>query len=50
MSSTIIPTLRYREASPMIDWLCEVFGSTRHAVYEDEQGGIAHASYASVPA
>jgi uncharacterized glyoxalase superfamily protein PhnB len=27
----------------MIDWLCEVFGFARHAVYEDGHGGIAHA-------
>ena len=43
MSSTIIPTLRYRDDSRMIDWLCDVFGFTRHAVYQDEQGGIAYA-------
>jgi uncharacterized glyoxalase superfamily protein PhnB len=43
MSSTIIPTLRYRDAQPMIDWLCEVFGLTRQAVYPDGQGGVAHA-------
>jgi len=43
MSSTIIPTLHYRDASRMIDWLCEVFGFMQHAVYEDGQGGIAHA-------
>ncbi|MFY9992356.1 MAG: hypothetical protein WAL40_15225 [Rhodoplanes sp.] len=29
MSSTIIPTLRYRDASRMIDSLCDVFGFTR---------------------
>jgi uncharacterized glyoxalase superfamily protein PhnB len=43
MSSTIIPALRYRDAPRMIDWLCEVFEFARHAVYEDGQGGIAHA-------
>ncbi|MEA2783120.1 MAG: hypothetical protein QOK29_4664 [Rhodospirillaceae bacterium] len=43
MSSTIIPTLRYRDAPRMIEWLCETFGFTRHAVYEDGKGGIAHA-------
>jgi uncharacterized glyoxalase superfamily protein PhnB len=43
MSSTVVPTLRYRDARRMIGWLCEVFGFARHAVYEDEQGGIAHA-------
>lgn len=43
MSSTIIPTLRYRDAPRMIDWLCEAFGFERHAVHPDGQGGIAHA-------
>ena len=43
MSSTIIPTLRYRDAHRMIEWLCGVFGFTRHAIHEDGHGGIAHA-------
>lgn len=43
MSSTVIPCLRYREAKRMLDWLCEVFGFERHAVYDDGQGGVAHA-------
>jgi uncharacterized glyoxalase superfamily protein PhnB len=43
MSSTIIPTLRYRDAPRMIDWLCKAFGFERNAVYEDGKGGIAHA-------
>ena len=41
MSSTVIPTLRYCEARRMIEWLGEVFGFERHAVYEDDAGGIA---------
>jgi uncharacterized glyoxalase superfamily protein PhnB len=43
MSSTVIPTLRYRNAPEMIDWLCETFGFARHLVVEDGNGGIAHA-------
>jgi uncharacterized glyoxalase superfamily protein PhnB len=43
MSSTVIPTLRYRNAHRMVGWLCDVFGFARHAVHEDGQGGIAHA-------
>jgi uncharacterized glyoxalase superfamily protein PhnB len=43
MSSTVVPTLRYRDAHRMIGWLCDVFGFARHAVYEDGQGGVAHA-------
>lgn len=40
---TIIPTMRYRDAARMIEWLCDAFGFVRHAVYEDGAGGIAHA-------
>jgi uncharacterized glyoxalase superfamily protein PhnB len=41
--STIIPGHRYRNAPAAIDWLCQVFGFQRHAVYEGENGTIAHA-------
>ena len=41
--STLIPSLRYRDAHAMIDWLCRAFGFERHAVYEDDAGGVAHA-------
>jgi uncharacterized glyoxalase superfamily protein PhnB len=41
-----MPTLRYRNAPAMIDWLCQVFGFTRHAVYENADGTIAHAELA----
>jgi len=41
--STIIPSHRYRNAPAAIDWLCNVFGFERHAVYEAEPGIIAHA-------
>jgi uncharacterized glyoxalase superfamily protein PhnB len=34
-TATIIPTLRYRDAVRMIDWLCDAFGFERHAVYAD---------------
>lgn len=43
MSSNIIPTLRYRNAPKMLEWLVEAFGFRRHAVHEDGKGGIAHA-------
>ncbi len=42
-TSTIIPCLRYRDAKAAIDWLCRAFGFVRHAVHEDDEGGIAHA-------
>ena len=41
--SSIIPALRYRDAHAAIDWLCNAFGFEKHAVYEDDQGRVAHA-------
>jgi uncharacterized glyoxalase superfamily protein PhnB len=41
--STVIPGHRYRNAPAAIDWLCQVFGFERHAVYEGENGTIGHA-------
>lgn len=41
--SSIIPCLRYRDAHAAIDWLCKAFGFMKHAVYENEQGGVEHA-------
>lgn len=41
--ATIIPTLRYRDGKAAIDWLCKAFGFTAQAVYEGENGTIAHA-------
>jgi uncharacterized glyoxalase superfamily protein PhnB len=38
-----MPALRYRDASAAIDWLCQVFGFARHAVYPGENGTIGHA-------
>jgi uncharacterized glyoxalase superfamily protein PhnB len=44
--STVIPALRYRNAPAAIDWFCQVFGFTRHAVYANPDGTIAHAELA----
>ena len=44
--SAIIPTLRYRDAPAAIEWLCQVFGLTRHAVHANPDGSIAHAELA----
>ena len=41
--NSVIPGHRYRNAPAAIDWLCKVFGFERHAVYEGENGSIAHA-------
>lgn len=45
--STLIPSLRYRDAPAAIDWLCRVFSLTRHAVYEGPNGTVAHAELTS---
>ena len=36
------PWLRYRDAHAAIAWLCKAFGFAKHAVYENEQGGVEH--------
>ena len=41
--STIIPTLRYKDAQAAIDWLCKAFGFEAHLVVAREHGAIAHA-------
>jgi uncharacterized glyoxalase superfamily protein PhnB len=38
-----MPTLRYRDAPAAIDWLCQVLGFERHAVYSNPDGSIGHA-------
>ena len=42
-NSTMMPTMRYKDAPAAIDWLCQVFGFARHAVYANPDGSIAHA-------
>jgi uncharacterized glyoxalase superfamily protein PhnB len=42
-NSTIMPALRYKDAPAAIDWLCQVFGFERHAVYANPDGSIGHA-------
>ncbi len=41
--STIMPTLRYRDAHAAIDWLCNVLGFAKHAVYPGPEGTVGHA-------
>lgn len=41
--STIVPGHRYRNAPAAIEWLSNVFGFERHAVYEGKNGSIDHA-------
>lgn len=42
MGSTIAPCLLYRDAPAMIEWLCNVFGFDKKAVYMDGEK-VAHA-------
>ena len=41
--SNVIPGMRYKDAPAAIEWLCRVFGFSRHLVVPDDSGGIAHA-------
>lgn len=41
--SSVTPSMSYRDAPAAIDWLCEVFGFARHAVYPAPDGSIMHA-------
>ncbi len=41
--STLIPSLRYRDAHAAIDFLERAFGFIRHAVYSGENNTVAHA-------
>lgn len=41
--SPVIPTMRYRDASAAMEWLCEVFGFSRHLVVPGADGIVAHA-------
>lgn len=40
---TVFPTLHYDDARAAIDFLTAAFEAERHAVYEDDNGRIAHA-------
>lgn len=41
--STLIPSLRYRNAVAAIDWLGRAFGLQKNAVYMGENDTVAHA-------
>lgn len=40
--ATVIPCMGYRNAPAAIEWLCNVFGFEKHAVYPGEGGTIMH--------
>ena len=41
--STVSVSMLYRNAPAAIEWLCDVFGFEKHAVYPGANGTIAHA-------
>ena len=41
--TSIIPTLRYKNAAAAADWLCHAFGFHKKLVLPHEDGSIAHA-------
>ncbi len=41
--STVMPALRYRNAPGAIDWLCQVFGFEKRAVYPGPDNTVGHA-------
>jgi uncharacterized glyoxalase superfamily protein PhnB len=41
--STCIPGMMYRDAPAAIDWLCRVFGFSKHAAYAGPDNTIMHA-------
>jgi uncharacterized glyoxalase superfamily protein PhnB len=43
---TIVPTMRYHDATAAIEWLCRAFGFEKQLVVPGENGGIAHAQLA----
>ncbi len=40
---TTIPSLRYRDPTTMVDWLCRAFGFGRHLVVTGDAGAVEHA-------
>jgi uncharacterized glyoxalase superfamily protein PhnB len=42
-TATVIAALQYQDAPAAIDFLCRAFGFERKAVYQGEDGTIAHA-------
>ena len=41
--ATVIPCMGYRDAPAAVEWLCDVFGFEKHAVYPGDDGTIMHA-------
>ena len=43
MSQTVFPCLTFKDAKASFDWLERALGAERVAVYEDDDGRVAHA-------
>jgi uncharacterized glyoxalase superfamily protein PhnB len=43
IGSAIIPTMKYKDASAAIEWLCKAFGFEKHLIVKGENNTIAHA-------
>jgi uncharacterized glyoxalase superfamily protein PhnB len=43
LRSTVIPSMRYRDARAAIEWLTEVLGFEKHAIYTNPDGTVLHA-------
>ena len=43
MSQTVFPCLTFKDAKASIDWLERVLGAQRVAVYDNDDGHVAHA-------
>ncbi len=43
MSAIIIPTMRYKNASAAIQFLCDAFGFTKYFIHQEEDGTVPHA-------
>jgi uncharacterized glyoxalase superfamily protein PhnB len=42
-STTVVPTLRYRDVPKAVEWLCEAFGFEKHMVVAGEGGAVHYA-------
>ncbi|GGI19022.1 MAG: VOC family protein [Oxalicibacterium faecigallinarum] len=42
-TATIIPGMRYRDATAAVDWLCKAFGFEVDDIYKNPDGTIVHA-------
>ena len=41
--ATLIPTMRYRDATAALEFLTKVFGLVEHSVYRGDKGEVQHA-------